>query len=325
VQNTIIKNLVSAYFPFSHYTKSRKILEMQSKNYWNVDELITNQIESGEPSLIGRIGGVEASVLGSYLDVKYLETKYDPSAIIYSKLIFKRRLKQLSTNAGAFLDTSESLNHFFEEYRKCFSNAELFGCWGNTFTWCEYYFLKSLSKDKKFKVIPHMATSPWVETYKNSQVSQYPWSKSLTNKKVLIISPFAKSFSDQFPKINKIFPTKLYPDFSPVFLCAPLTQGRRDLNWKITLEETKKQIEFLDFDIALISAGGYALPLANFVKEIGKIGINCGGELQLFFGVLGKRWDNNVKFAKFFNEHWVRPREDEKPLNWQSIEGGCYW
>ena len=84
-------------------------------------------------------------------------------------------------------------------------------------------------------------------------------------------------------------------------------------------------MEQSDFDVALISAGAYALPLAHHAKKLGKIGITCGGELQLFFGVVGKRWEHMEKVTKYRNEFWVRPSEDERPANWREIEDGCYW
>jgi hypothetical protein len=60
-------------------------------------------------------------------------------------------------------------------------------------------------------------------------------------------------------------------------------------------------------------------------KKLGKIGINCGGELQLFFGVIGKRWEKSPKINNQINEYWIRPYESSRPKNWKSIENGCYW
>jgi hypothetical protein len=84
-------------------------------------------------------------------------------------------------------------------------------------------------------------------------------------------------------------------------------------------------MESFEFDVVLISAGAYALPLAHHAKKMGKIGITCGGELQLFFGVIGKRWENMEKVTKYQNEYWIRPSESERPANWREIENGCYW
>ena len=87
----------------------------------------------------------------------------------------------------------------------------------------------------------------------------------------------------------------------------------------------KKEMEAFEFDVALISAGAYALPLAYHAKKLGKVGITCGGELQLFFGVIGRRWESMEKVVKYRNKYWVRPSKSEQPANWRDIEDGCYW
>lgn len=83
----------------------------------------------------------------------------------------------------------------------------------------------------------------------------------------------------------------------------------------------KKHLKNIDFDIALIGAGAYGLFLADYCKQLGKIGIHIGGNVQLMFGIKGKRWDNQ----NLYNESWVRPSDEEKPDGFENIEDGCYW
>jgi hypothetical protein len=58
-----------------------------------------------------------------------------------------------------------------------------------------------------------------------------------------------------------------------------------------------------------------------------KSSIQVSGVLQMYFGILGKRWLQERKEVVnlFMNEYWTKPQETEKPLNWSKIEGGCYW
>ncbi len=86
----------------------------------------------------------------------------------------------------------------------------------------------------------------------------------------------------------------------------------------------------VEFDIALISAGAYSYPLALHAKKMGKIGIHTGGGLQLFFGILGKRWEPKYPettnyLSNYINGYWVRPSAEETPENSKMIENGCYW
>ena len=55
-----------------------------------------------------------------------------------------------------------------------------------------------------------------------------------------------------------------------------------------------KEIEKKDFDIALIGAGAYGMPLAYKIKKMGKKAIHIGGSLQCLFGIKGSRWEAPV-------------------------------
>lgn len=43
------------------------------------------------------------------------------------------------------------------------------------------------------------------------------------------------------------------------------------------------------------------------------------------FGIRGKRWDEREEMKVMYNDYWVRPSEEEKIENINSIESGCYW
>ena len=92
-----------------------------------------------------------------------------------------------------------------------------------------------------------------------------------------------------------------------------------DGDWCKSLEIIKNDISKLDFDIAFIAAGGYATPLCNYIKKLGKQSVNVGGDMQLWFSINGKRWNNRgLKYMFNVLEH-------EIPKNSYLVEGGCYW
>ena len=81
-----------------------------------------------------------------------------------------------------------------------------------------------------------------------------------------------------------------------------------------------------DFDIALVAAGGYGMLVADYIfKEMNKSVMYIGGALQLFFGVIGKRWFDNKEILKMVNDDWIRPNKEDKPDNFTRVEKGCYW
>ena len=100
-------------------------------------------------------------------------------------------------------------------------------------------------------------------------------------------------------------------------------------NWEETFSIMCKDIEQLDFDIALLGCGGYGLPLCNFIKEkLHKSAIYIGGGLQLMFGVMGRRWENREDWKQIIKDNgctFIKPSENECIPNSHMVENSCYW
>jgi hypothetical protein len=318
-----LRHKISTKFPPLHYIRGKQIRKYVEETYGIADKIIYDLIKNVNPSFVGRFGASEARVLGCYFDTCRGHSLLDPISTSISLLSYSKRLKQLALGAGVYPPTFNTGKVFSLEYLKGLEQADVLACWGEAFTSIE----KQALKISNAKIIHHHATSPWVEPYVYSNSSKEPWASALEGKRVAIVSGFSETFAKQHKIIDKVFKGVNYPSFDPVFIKAPLTQGGVDdgKDWKWHLEKTKETIRENNFDVLLVSAGGYSFPLAAHAKAIGKIGINCGGELQLFFGVIGKRWENSNKVGKYRNEYWVRPSESERPANWREIENGCYW
>lgn len=87
------------------------------------------------------------------------------------------------------------------------------------------------------------------------------------------------------------------------------------------------RIDAIDFDVALIAAGGLGIPLAAHIKRSGRVALSLGGHLQVLFGVLGERWRHRESWRRrYFNESWIDLPERYKPANWRQLtDGGAYW
>lgn len=93
-----------------------------------------------------------------------------------------------------------------------------------------------------------------------------------------------------------------------------------------SLNLMKNKIDSLEFDISLVGCGAYGLPIGSYIKNHKKkSAIHLGGSLQILFGIIGNRWVSNQRIMRFFNEHWTRPIDSERIINFNTIEGGCYW
>lgn len=168
---------------------------------------------------------------------------------------------------------------------------------------------------------------------------EIPWTNSLKNKKVLVISPFEKTIKTQWQKRDLIWGDAVEKmngfDLVDVIKAPfhPMVDDRNLNNkesWYEVAEMYMEKMDNYDYDVVLIGAGAYAPVLADHAKQTGKIGITICGALQLLFGIIGPRWVDYPCYApwkKMFNEHWIYPLHEDKPLNnhlMTSIENS-YW
>lgn len=311
---------IAKRYPISDWIKSAQISNAIDDD--NADRNISELIDKGTPALVGRLGGTEARFLGQFHKInKYRSLGISLSLASRISPRWKRRSTDIHLLSGFYFDSWDDIKDFTTLYLGALKNTDILGAWGVAFTWIES---KSYQK-KNTKLIPVGFTAPWVEPYTKNAI---PWSASLEGKKVLVVSGFADSISAQHKRIKSVFRGIDYPEFSLTTIKAPLVSGLRDpfgKSWFELLDEMENQITKADYDVALIAAGAFSYPLADFVKSQGKIGIHCGGGLQLFFGVMGNRWNSSPEVLKFVNDCWVRPSVQERPKTADSIEDACYW
>lgn len=68
-----------------------------------------------------------------------------------------------------------------------------------------------------------------------------------------------------------------------------------------------------DYEVAIIGAGAYGLPLAAHARDTGHVAIQMSGATQLLFGIKGRRWDTHPQISKLYNPAWVRPAPPNSP------------
>jgi hypothetical protein len=157
-----------------------------------------------------------------------------------------------------------------------------------------------------------------------------PWTLALEGKKVLVVHPFAETIISQYSKRELLFDNNLLPLFELKTIKAVQSVAGEKTNfkdWFEALESMKNKIDSTDYDICIIGCGAYGFPLAAHVKRSGKKAVHLAGVTQLLFGIKGKRWEEFIvwPYENLFNEHWVRPKENDKPKSADIVEGACYW
>jgi len=237
----------------------------------------------------------------------------------------------LESNAGIRCSTSESFQDYVTTCRHAFSICTLICTWD---CYCRSRGQEALLKQVISSSCERAyARGLWAYYF----LEQENWMNELNGKSILIISPFVESIKQQLRNASKIFSGRHYQWFQDCtfsFVKPPVTlagnHGGKD--WREHYQDFKERIlqsqAGSDFEVALVSCGGYGIPICGFIfEELERSAIYVGGALQIFFGILGGRWEIEEKeiLDRYKNEYWIRPGREEKPENFSSIEGGCYW
>ncbi len=148
------------------------------------------------------------------------------------------------------------------------------------------------------------------------------FSDGLAGMRVLAVSPFADSIHANFARRHDFFRDYNYPEFELLTYETPITYHGLpadfypDQDWLATLERLKREISTVDFDIALLSCGSYAVPLGVHIRDVmKKKAIYVGGCLQLFFGITGRRYQDKFFTDQINADAFIFPLEREKFLS----------
>jgi len=270
------------------------------------NDAIRSALSARANFLVGRVGASEMKIVNGYLLRRRLPFWTYNRSDRY----------EIQLNSGLYPAEDKDLDSFAELYLRCVAAVDIFCAW----------FIpgeRRIINGQKFDCLTAL---PALEPY----FFERPWSHSLRGKKVLVVTPFVKTIREQLNKLNLVWGYDLFPEVEFDFVPFPHSQMLMSDNgprrpWVDILDEASTAINSRAFDVGLVGAGAATLPLACHMKCLGKVGIAMGGALQIMFGVRGRRWDVDPNFAKYFNEHWVRPFEEETPPRFKANENGAYW
>ncbi|WP_224998098.1 hypothetical protein [Cesiribacter sp. SM1] len=277
--------------------------------------LISQLLTAESPAMIARFGYGEIRCVYNYVTQPSLQNikRYINGEII-SLGWEKDRARSMSVNAGFFPANISNFEKFSQLMIQEMKQVDILGSWLPE----EHIFHEELSLAKKVKLSD-------LEPYYH----QDPWTNVLKGKKILVVHPFEESIRRQYKKRKYLFKDeRILPEFDLKVVKAVQSIANNNViykNWFEALDSMKEKIIKEDFDIALIGCGAYGFPLAGFVKSIGKKSVHIGGAVQVIFGIKGARWDDKKFFQSLYNEHWIRPVQNDFPENYQQVEGGCYW
>jgi len=286
------------------YQTNIKDYNQKILNNSETDRYIKELLLSDDPIMIARVGSTELRILHDY----YKKKPYS-----------SHNRYTIEISSGVFPTDDDSLDKFSRLNFERIQNIDLLGIWFNPF---EDIVANEFCPNAKLTKLRNL------EPY----FSEDPWSYYLKGKKVLVIHPFVSSIKKQFSIREKLFKNKkVLPEFKlinykPIQSFAGMSKDLSDYRtWFEALEKMENDISKIDFDIAIISAGAYGLPLASFIKDMGKKAIHLAGASQMLFGVYGARWQDHPDFKPLMNKNWIQPFNEDKPKTSELLGKKSYW
>jgi hypothetical protein len=295
---------------------TRRILSASIGN-----QIISDRLCSGERFIVARGGDAELLIVEDLLQGTIPRARQWP-----------RR------HSGIYPETDTGLTDFGDLYYEALRSLrepDVFAFFRHRRDVEDVVLKQTLSKS--VAMIHEDSLSPfWFDT---------PWSSCLRNKVVLIVHPFIDSIKCQLRRRSHIFPNSVdtLPPFEAKFVKSFQCMGEEPLphrDWNETMHATMRLVDEVGhFDVALIAAGSYGLPLAVYCKYTKKASaVVIGGGLQQLFGLRGMRWEklyptgykyqtlHNATRPTMYNENWMFPLRSDTITNPSKIEHGSpYW
>lgn len=270
---------------------------------------IKHAIENKIGFMVGKIGGVEYTQLNGILaDKDY------------------RVSQKLLNNAGVFPLKKSVILKWAETFHKALQHLDIVSVWsGHQIN--DLKLLKPMYQEltnKGTKTITGVA--PFWSWYWTT-----PYTKYFENKTVLVISPYDNIIEQYYTKRTCIFPFNqdIHPPYEIKAIVSKLPPPvdkkptQKDATWLTVLEDMLGQMDNTTYDVLIVGAGAYSLPLAAHAKLKGKVGIHLGGNIGTFLGIKGGRFDHKIEYTSlFYNDCWSRV---PKPPGAKLVEDSAYW
>lgn len=284
----------------------------------NANDWLSEHLRDGVPFCAGRFGADEFELSQSWRR----ETLRSPGGRFFEHLAVGDPFYTL-LRAGSRLRkrglrplTTDVRRKFHDLMVRSMEEVDLLGSWIKGEAWFENYL-----PDAKFAHLTDL------EPYR----FRNPWSEHLRDRRVLIIHPFEASIRLQYEnRRERIFKdVPVLPEFELDTLVPPRAHFGEIKNahhWFESLENLVSEVCNRRFDVAIIGAGPFGLPLAAAIKRDGRQAIHLGGATQNLFGILGGRWANDPVLVGFRSPAWVRPSPEETPSGRaQKMSQFSYW
>lgn len=272
-------------------------------------QLVIPKAESSRGWMAGKVGTTE--LLALEFSDRWFQPPWPKTAS------WHRAMRRLFIDSGVFPESRRQFEEFLQIYRKAVGQLDAVCAWQNDPFLGQY-------EERFLQIHCPRAVRVSLESLSTEILGQ------ISNWRWLVVSPFVETMQRQAARLADIHQNKPWAaglrgaetrcDF---VRCPTFSYLERSpfSSWSEGLEKLTERVLSKSFDVALIGAGAWSLPLAARLKNAGRVAIHLGGETQLVFGIKGQRWEG----YGIYNEHWVRPSAAETPAGFLKKELGCYW
>jgi len=254
---------------------------------------------------IGRLSGNETRLAGLVINNKPIEN------ILIQNMLHV---------AGIQFKTKNDLVEYVKLYDTACKNSTLLCVWdAYMYKQAELYYQHL--QNYVTNSVTNQICAHCLEPFYFMDMPEYNFPAMFKDKKVLIITSHYETTKAQLHKT--IYSKPIFDETTEFILYKPPQQNggsHDDQSWRFHFDKMKKEIEVLktetNFDIALVSCGGFGMIISDYIYSLGANVIYVGGALQLFFGIDGSRWNK---------PNFIKPFKEDIPKNPLLCENSCYW
>jgi hypothetical protein len=301
-------------------------------NWQQASREIASLLSDTTPIFLSRIGGSDTNAVAKYLALKERGILSGTD----SEILWHRGR---AAAYNGYYDRTNNVQTFFrycDELISCHESSEhSFMCNSQLLSMYfpnainKAFFQKEINNRDELANLVSRVTREGSKTFYFYELVESlvlnPWtlfnlfSTILPGKRVLVISPFSESIRKNFHNRHAFFKKYEYPQFELVTINSPITyaglpaQLYPHSDWFETLASLRDEISREQFDVALLSCGSYAMPLGTYIAQsLNRKAIYVGGVLQLYFGIMGRRY-KGIFFTDQLNlERFIYPMERDK-------------
>lgn len=292
--------------------------EYKKQGFIELQQHILEKNQAKEKYFVGRLSGNETRLTGLML------SNLNPEESLIQNMLFV---------AGIQFKSRGDVKDYIKLYNQSVSKCTILGVWDAAMYSQAIQYYNFI--DKMYPSIKRIASHA-LEPFYYMNDKNYDFPELFKDKKILIISSHKNTIDNQLQKnhVIKVFKKQIFHETSTFYVYKPSQQnaGNHDTNsWNHHFDNMKTELKSLkenrfNFDIALVSAGGFGMIVSEYIySQLDSSVIYIGGPLQLYFGINGGRWKSNETIRANQNQYWTQVMEEDRPKDPRLCENSSYW